>query len=53
MTTGSTITIDARVRYAECDPMGYVHHTVFPVWFEMARTELLRRLHARGHSHHH
>lgn len=22
--------------------MGYVHHTVYPVWFEMARTELLR-----------
>jgi acyl-CoA thioester hydrolase len=35
-------TIDVRVRYAECDPMGVVHHTVYPVWFEMARTELLR-----------
>lgn len=22
--------------------MGLVHHAVFPVWFEMARTELLR-----------
>ena len=37
--TGS---IDVRVRYAECDPMGVVHHTVYPVWFEMGRTELLR-----------
>ena len=35
--------IEVRVRYVECDPMGYVHHTVYPVWFEMARTELLRR----------
>lgn len=39
----STVTIDVRVRYAECDPMGYVHHSVYPVWFEMARTELLRQ----------
>ena len=37
-----TTTIETRVRYPECDPMGYVHHSVYPVWFEMARTELLR-----------
>jgi len=37
--TGS---IDIRVRYCECDPMGVAHHTVYPVWFEMGRTELLR-----------
>ena len=24
--------------------MGVVHHTVYPVWFEMGRTELLRSL---------
>ena len=36
-------TIDIRVRYCECDPMGVVHHTVYPVWFEMGRTELLRQ----------
>jgi acyl-CoA thioester hydrolase len=35
--------IDIRVRYCECDPMGVVHHTVYPVWFEMGRTELLRQ----------
>ena len=34
--------LDIRVRYCECDPMGVVHHTVYPVWFEMGRTELLR-----------
>ncbi|MHC4142138.1 MAG: acyl-CoA thioesterase [Planctomycetota bacterium] len=35
-------TIEIRVRYAECDPMGVAHHTAYPVWFEMGRTELLR-----------
>lgn len=34
--------ITLRVRYCECDPMGVAHHSVFPVWFEMGRTELLR-----------
>lgn len=42
----STITIPIRARYAECDPMGFVHHSVYPVWLEIARTELLR---AAGH----
>jgi acyl-CoA thioester hydrolase len=39
--------IDIRVRYCEVDPMQVVHHTVYPVWFEMGRTELLR---STGHS---
>lgn len=30
------------VRYAETDAMGIVHHAVYPVWFEQARTELMR-----------
>lgn len=34
-----------RVRYNECDPMSLAHHSAYPVWFEMGRTELLR---ARG-----
>ena len=29
-------------RYCETDQAGVVHHTVYPVWFEMGRTELLR-----------
>jgi len=29
-------------RYAETDQGGVVHHSVYPVWFEMGRTELLR-----------
>ena len=35
--------IEIRVRYAECDPMGVAHHTAYPVWFEIGRTELLRQ----------
>jgi acyl-CoA thioester hydrolase len=31
-----------RPRYAETDQGGVVHHSVYPVWFEMGRTELLR-----------
>jgi acyl-CoA thioester hydrolase len=29
-------------RYCETDQGGVVHHSVYPVWFEMGRTELLR-----------
>lgn len=36
------ITVPVRVRYQECDPMNVAHHSVYPVWFEIARTELLR-----------
>jgi acyl-CoA thioester hydrolase len=39
----SSGTISIRVRYHECDPMGVAHHAVYPVWFEMGRTELLRQ----------
>ncbi len=31
------------VRYAETDAMGIVHHSVYPVWFEEARSEFLRQ----------
>jgi acyl-CoA thioester hydrolase len=31
-----------RVRYAECDRMGFVHHSVFILYFEEARTEAMR-----------
>ncbi len=34
----ASVTVD--VRYAETDQMGVVHHAVFPVWFELARTRL-------------
>ena len=40
--TEPTHTLEIRVRYPECDPMGVAHHTAYPVWFEMGRTELCR-----------
>lgn len=42
-------TISIRVRYCECDPGGVAHHSVFPIWFEMGRTELLRRMSTRSY----
>jgi acyl-CoA thioester hydrolase len=36
-----------RVRYAETDAMGVVHHANYLVWFELGRSELCR---ARGFS---
>lgn len=41
MTDSDEITI--RVRYAETDRMGFLHHANFFVYFEQGRTELLRR----------
>ena len=32
-----------RVRYVECDPMGFLHHSKFLPFFEMGRTDLLRQ----------
>jgi acyl-CoA thioester hydrolase len=29
-------------RYQETDKMGVIHHSVYPIWFEVARTELIR-----------
>jgi acyl-CoA thioester hydrolase len=36
-------TIEIRVRYAETDAMGYLHHAQYFVYFEQGRTELLRQ----------
>ncbi len=33
---------DIRVRYAETDKMGIVHHSNYLIWFEAGRTELCR-----------
>lgn len=35
-------TIQLRVRYDECDPMGLVHHSQYLKYFEIGRTEFLR-----------
>jgi acyl-CoA thioester hydrolase len=40
-------TIQIRVRYAEIDGMGYLHHSRYLQYFELGRVELLRTL---GHS---
>jgi len=37
-----THTITIRPCYSETDQSGAVHHSVYPLWFEMGRTELLR-----------
>ena len=41
-TTIRSHTITFVPRYSETDQAGVVHHSVYPVWFEMGRTELLR-----------
>ena len=33
---------EVTVRYAETDRMGVTHHAVYPIWFEMARTDYIR-----------
>ncbi len=30
-------------RYAETDQMGIIHHAVYPVWYEAARTEFIKK----------
>jgi acyl-CoA thioester hydrolase len=40
---GSRCSVEFRVRYAECDAMGYLHHARYWEYFETARTEFLRQ----------
>ncbi len=37
-----SVTIEARVRYAETDQMGIVYYANYLVWFELGRVEVLR-----------
>lgn len=32
------------VRYAETDRMGITHHSVYPIWYEVARTDFIKKL---------
>lgn len=32
------------VRYAETDQMGIVHHSVYPIWYEVGRTDFTKKL---------
>jgi acyl-CoA thioester hydrolase len=53
MKAGSAMTVtsttEIRVRYAETDAMGIVHHAVYPVWMELGRSDLLRQM-GQGYS---
>ncbi len=40
------IETELTARYQETDKMGIIHHSVYPIWFEAARTELIK---ACGH----
>ena len=31
------------VRYAETDKMGIVHHSIYPIWYEVARTDFIKK----------
>ncbi len=37
-------TIEITTRYAETDQMGYIHHSVYPVYLELARIEWFKTL---------
>ena len=43
MSQADSCDIQIRVRYAETDRMGLLHHATHFVYFEMGRTELLRK----------
>ncbi len=36
--------IEVTVRYAETDKMGITHHSVYPIWYELARTEIIKNI---------
>ncbi len=38
----SSHSIEIVPRYNETDQAGVIHHSIYPIWFEMGRTELLR-----------
>jgi acyl-CoA thioester hydrolase len=41
--TSAPARLTFRVRYVDCDPMGFMHHSHFLPMFEMGRTEMLRQ----------
>jgi acyl-CoA thioester hydrolase len=40
---GFTFSTRVRVRFADTDAQGIAHNAAYPVWFEVARVEYLRR----------
>ena len=43
MAEGYPFAVDVTVRFAETDAQGIAHHSVYLVWFELARVEYLAR----------
>src|SRR5712692_3759809 len=44
MSNQKIFTVSQRVRYAETDAMGVVHHSNYLLWFEVGRVETLRAI---------
>ena len=42
MSEAMVFTSKVTVRYQETDQMGVAHHSVYPVWFEVGRSEFIR-----------
>lgn len=38
------VTEEITVRYAETDRMGIVHHSNYPIWYEVTRTKLIKEM---------
>ena len=39
------------VRYAETDQMGIAHHANYPIWYEIARTDLIKNIGTVSYTH--
>ena len=38
------VTTKIMPRYAETDQMGVIHHSVYPIWYELGRTEYFNKV---------
>ncbi len=38
------VTTEIMPRYAETDQMGIIHHAVYPIWYELGRTEYFNKV---------
>ncbi len=44
MNSKNSYSLDIVTRYAETDQMGYIHHSVYPVYLEYARIEWMKQI---------
>ena len=35
---------ERKINYYETDKMGIVHHSVYPIWYELARTNFIKEI---------